>query len=645
MNNLNEIYDNFPYENVYEEQKKFIEKVNDCLLKKENLLCCAPTGIGKTISAILPSLLFAKKNKKTIIFLTSRQTQINQAIKTIKDISSKENLNINYVSFLSKRNMCVHNRKDEVLPTDFLEHCKKLKERGECSFFKNSHNSEFEDDISYLIKKSNESFLSVEEFVKFVGMKNNINFCPYEIASKNLFDCDLVICDFNYVFVKKIRETFFGKLDKDLEDCILIIDEAHNLESRVRSSNSFSLTLENIKSLEKEILKYFEISSGYFDFSKVLMKCFDEIVLDKLSKDRNDFLIMKDTFMNLIDRNLEKLNLDYNCKSFREELFKIGRIVKEEETSSISYRIASFLEFWMEYDDEFYVRTLNREITKDKLKITLKINCIDPRPITKNILNNSYSSILMSATLTPLEMHKEILGIENFNFLELQSPFEKSNQLNLIINDVSTKYTLRTEDMFKRIARHIENVITKFDKNTIIFFPSYEIKDRIFRYINVVNLTRQNKIVLNERKFLSKEEKESMIGEFKKNHGLNPKNTILFGITSGSFSEGLDLSNKFLEMVLVVGLPFGVIDSITKAIINHYEKYYNKGQLYGYIYPTMSKIIQAAGRCIRTKEDKGVVLFLDSRFNFNVYKNCFPNHYIFENSNDYLKKIENFFEN
>jgi len=140
---------------------------------------------------------------------------------------------------------------------------------------------------------------------------------------------------------------------------------------------------------------------------------------------------------------------------------------------------------------------------------------------------------------------------------------------------------------------------------------------------------------------MTKEQKENIVNDFKS--GFNSKAKVLFAVTSGSFAEGLDLPSSALEMVLVVGLPLGVPDLFTNAVIRHYDKKFGKGQLYGYIYPAMSKIIQAAGRCIRTEDDKGVVALIDNRFLWPLYAQTFPINWSLKATKDYVIQVGNFF--
>lgn len=627
----------FPYQSVRDGQDEFIKQVHKAINEKRNLLVSAPTGLGKTISALAPAISIAKEKNLTIIFLTSRQTQANQAIKTIKDISKKSKNPINYMAFIGKRNMCVHADRDLYPSSDFNEFCKKMKETGKCKYFKNTKNSDYEEQIKKILEESSKSFMSVEGFVNLSGSNN---FCPYELAGKKAFQADVVICDFNYMFSESIRENILGKIGRTLEECIVIVDEAHNLSDRIRNAYTFGLSTELIKNATKELTDFIK-TKEYDPYIMNLKQTLEDIYFEKVLGEKNEIMVTKQDF---IYRYISKFNKEITIKKIIDNLQIVEALVKDERVISYIGRIAKFLESWLELDEESYLRILEKNIKEDKTLLTLKIQCIDPSDISSQIVNHTYSTILMSGTLSPAKMYQEILGVANASILELESPFSKENQLTLVITDVTSKYSSRDNDMYKKIATHVENCLgSGSDKNAIVFFPSYDFMEKIVQNISVPKLKRK---VLKEQRYMTKEQKEEYIDKFKEQGGFDSKAKVLFAITSGSFSEGLDLPSTELEMVLIVGLPLSVPDILTESVIRHYERKYKKGQLYGYIFPAMSKIIQAAGRCIRTETDKGVIVLIDSRFTWPLYAQTFPKHWhlIRASEDDYKLKIMNFFD-
>lgn len=643
---------NFPYETVRAGQDDFIKKVYNSIINKTNIMIQAPTGLGKTVSALAPAIKLAKQHDKTIICLTSRQTQANQIIQTIKDINAKStqsncnNLSeIKYVAFIGKRSMCVHEDKDLYPSGDFFEFCKKTKEKGKCSYIKNFRNSDYEEKIKAILDETSKNFMSVENFVNFVSSPTTANdqfisgFCPYEMATLKAFKSDIIICDFNYVFAEGIKENFFGKIGRTLDDCILIVDEAHNLPDRIRNSHSYILSTEGLKNALKE-LKDFVKSSEYDPYITNLRIGINDIYHDKLLGDKTSHLMRKNE---LIENYLNKFEEKISLKEIIDKLSDIEALVKEERIISYIGRVATFLKKWNELDEEIYLRILEKNISKDKTVLSLKIKCIDPSNLVKEALNNSHSSILMSGTLSPLTMYKDILGLEkNTELLEIESPFSKDKQLTLVIDDVTSKYSSRSLEMYTKIANHCVSLLNAAsEKNSIIFFPSYDFMDKVMQHINILKI---NRVVLKEQRYMTKDQKEKFVEKFKDKSGyIDQKSKVLFAITSGSFAEGLDLPNTALEMVVVIGLPLSVPDLFTQAVIRHFDKKFKRGQMYGYINPAISKIIQAAGRCIRTEQDKGVVVLMDNRFFWPLYAKNFPAHWNIKKSSNYQLEIGNFF--
>jgi DNA excision repair protein ERCC-2 len=643
---------NFPYEDLRIGQEKFLKKVYDAIESEENLLVQAPTGLGKSISALAPAISFAKKNDLAVICITSRQTQTNQLIKTIKDISKKykekNNQDINLATFTGKRNMCAHSEKENYSGNEFNDFCKGMKERGKCSFYKNFKNTDYEEIIKRLLKKTEKEYLNVENFINLVSSPINTGseiisgFCPYEIALKKAYKADVVVCDFNYLFMPNILNTFLGRIGRNLDECILIIDEAHNLPDRIRNSHSYKLSTERIRLAEKE-MKNFLKKSDFDNIIRAIHDTYDQIYVDFLMGDKNEFLLKKELFFDILKDKLRKYYGDkyLDIRKLILELEEIEMIIKETKVISYVGNVATFLTNFIDIDEKQYVSIINKKINADKTILNIEVKLLDPEIIASKIINSTFSSILMSATLSPTEMYAKLLGIKRTNFLELDSPFEKKNQLSIVIDDVTTKYSLRNNNMYNKYANHIENCLYAAEnKNTICFFPSYDLMHKILSFINLPKLNRK---ILIEKRNMNKEEKEKYISEFK---SFSSKSICLFAVTSGSFSEGVDLPSNSLEQVIIVGLPLLVPNIFTNSLIKYYDYKFKKGQLYGYIYPAMNKIIQAAGRCIRTEKDKGVIIFMDNRFLYPIYNLAFPKYYHLKKADkDYITEIKEFFEN
>jgi DNA excision repair protein ERCC-2 len=650
-NKINFFEMGFPYPNIREGQQIFMEKIIKVLKNKENLIACAPTGIGKTAASLTPTIEYSIKNNKKIIVLTSRQTQLNQILKTIREISKKREQHIRYSGYISKQNTCVHPQFLSSKKKDFSDFCKDKKEKRQCEYFLNMSNENLENFKIKILEEANkeENFQTIEKFISFVGCEsreqvindktNSCNFCPYEMMGLNSQKSKVIVCDYNHIFKTKLRELLLGKAKIDLENVILIIDEAHNLQDRIKNLFSKKINFEILQNFKSECDKFYEnkkIGTKIFNCLKLVL----ENIYLKIKKNnftnQKKILIETKTFLDLLESELTKINLNY--EELIIELESISKIVFLIRTKSYAKSIFNFLKIWKKLQGENFVKFLEIDgyASSSKFDLSLNIKLIDPSILTKSILENTHSTILMSATLNPLEMNKNILGIEKAEEVDLESPFEKKNHLVLIDKEISTKYSDRCDNLYKKIAEKIETILS-FEKNTIIFFPSYKFLEDVISKININFISGK---ILKEVRHMSKENKEKFIDHFKKS---SYNKVVLFGVLGGSFSEGLDLPNEFLEVVVVIGLPLAPIDIVIKSNIQYFENKFKNGEDYGYLNPAMTKMIQAAGRCIRSEKDKGVIILMDNRYLYPKYKKFIPNHFNLKTSLNLKNELNEFF--
>jgi Rad3-related DNA helicase len=236
-------------------------------------------------------------------------------------------------------------------------------------------------------------------------------------------------------------------------------------------------------------------------------------------------------------------------------------------------------------------------------------------------------------------MYKKLLGLEdNTQTLSLESPFPKDNRLSIAITKATTKFTKRTEEEYQKISSIINSIFKNVKSNSLVFFPSYAILEKVRK----IHSTITSQKILYESQNMSKAQKESLVEEFK-SHSHN--GALLFAVISGSFSEGIDLPGELLNCVIIVGIPFARPDLETKELIKYYDNHYGLGVFYGYIFPAMNKVIQAAGRCIRTEKDRGAIIFLDERFSWKQYNQFFPKDWNVITPPNYETILKDFFKN
>jgi len=353
-----------------------------------------------------------------------------------------------------------------------------------------------------------------------------------------------------------------------------------------------------------------------------------ELIFD-LGFDAEERLVPKEEFM----KKIGEID-DYD--KIVSDLAFVGDEIREEKKKSYIASVAEFLESWKGGDTGF-IRYL--KIDKDKNdNILLSYRCLDPSVMTKDIVENAHSVIMMSGTLTPTYMYRDLIGFSSENLVEkeYESPFPEENRLALIIPETSTKFTARNEEQYKRIAEISADVANSISGNCAIFFPSYYLKDRVAKYFNTI----YTKSIFSEDARMTSSEKQILIEKFK---GYEKVGSCLLAVASGSFGEGIDLPGDLLKGVIVVGLPLNKPDLETKELIAYYDKKFKKGWDYGYILPAITKTLQNAGRCIRTETDKGIVAFLDERYTWPMYFRCFPSEWNLKVKVEFEDMIAEFF--
>tara|TARA_Y100000310_G_C20694427_1_gene824466 strand:+ start:417 stop:2303 length:1887 start_codon:yes stop_codon:yes gene_type:complete len=613
----------FPHDEVRKIQDEMIFDVHETIKNKKNIIMHAPTGIGKTVSALSPSLSFALKNNLTVFFLTSRHTQHKIAIETLKAIKKKYGNDFNVADIIGKKWMCLQ-EVEALMSGDFIEYCKKLRDKDECNFYLNVRKKSRRMTVEAESKLAELKILGpmhVEEMVE--GCKKS-ELCPYEMTSLMANDAKVVIADYNYIFNPNIRDSLFARTNKKLEECIIIVDEGHNLPARARELLTAKLSTFMIDSSIREANKF-----GYFDVLVKLKNLKDvfELLGNNLNFNKEEKFLRKHEFIDMI-----RDKQDYD--EFVSELAFIGDDIRDRQKQSYVGSVGKFLEAWLG-EDKGFVRILTKKF--DKNTLVLNYRCLDPSLITRDVIERSYSTIIMSGTLTPTFMYKDILGFSGESIEKVYSnPFPKDNRLSIIVPETTTKYSRRNEEEYRKIAEVCNKIVNKVNGNVALFFPSYRIRDDVYKHFYDLC----NKKMLIEKQNMSKTEKESILEKFKEN---KEEGSALLGVSAGSFGEGIDLPGDFLKAVVIVGLPLEKPDLETKELIDYYQDKFGRGFEYGYIFPAITKCLQNAGRCIRSETDKGIIVFLDERFAWQNYHKCLPEDMDFKISRMYEKRIERFF--
>jgi DNA excision repair protein ERCC-2 len=616
----------FPYSKVRKIQDELVATIVKTLNEKNHLIVHAPTGLGKTVATLAPALAFALKKGKTIFFLTSRHTQHQIAIETLRKIKEEYRIELTATDIIGKKWMCPVPGTDLLYSGDFSEYCRAMREDNKCEFYAKTKTKSNKATVlakHVLDELKISSPLHTEEVIKLCSDKK---LCPYELSTLLAESSKVIIADYYYLFNPSIRKAFLNKIKKELEDAIIIIDEGHNLPLRVRELLTKRLSTLTIDRAIKEARKfgYDETKNNLAEIGRILRSLSSDI------KSKGEKLITKQDFM-------QKVSQIKDYDELISEFEFTADIVREQQKASYVGMVSSFLDAWCG-EDKGYVRILSKkELIKPPLT-SLSYRCLDPSLISREIIESSYSTILMSGTLTPTSMYKDLLGFpERIIEKEYESPFPEKNKLNLIIPETTTKFSLRSKEQFRKIAKICSDIVNIIPGNSAVFFPSYEIRDYVYRFFS--RLCKKTTFL--EKSRLNKEGKKDLLERFKeyKDHG-----AVLLAVASGSFGEGIDLPGDLLKAVIVVGLPLQKPDLEIKELIRYYDEKFGRGWDYGYVLPAITKSLQNAGRCIRSETDKGIIIFLEERYSWPSYLRCFPKDWNIKITKLYTERIKEFFD-
>jgi len=613
----------FPHDEMRPIQEELIKSINHAVTHQQNLIAHAPTGLGKTAAALAPSIQEAIKKGLTVFFLTSRHTQHKLAMETVHAIKNKYGLKFSAVDIIGKKWLCLQSGVIKLTPRDFSDYCQKIREDGLCEYYDNmKEKGEVSKRAKELAKRLRDEEKTDTESITRAA--NEAKLCPYELALLLAKDASVIIGDYYYIFHPSIRENLLKRTGKEIGKIILIIDEGHNLPDRLKDLASHRVNTYVLKRAIEEAKKHKKK-----DIMELLEMLENNIISLSEGVERETY-VGKHALINNI-----KESFDYD--DLMKEMTLLADLIREEQKQSFLGSVASFLEAW-DGEDKGFTRILSRITTqKGEEALSVQYRCLDPSLITRDIIKQAYATVLMSGTLSPTSMYKEVLGFDTAEETTYKSPFPQSNKLNIIIPKTSTKYETRNEAQYKDIAGITAKVINKIPGNSAVFFPSYQLRDAVNNYFSKLS----NKTVFVERPKMIKQEKLDFLESFK---GYKNVGAVLMGVIGGNFGEGIDLPGDNLKGVVIVGLPLQRPDLETEALIKYYDEKFKKGWDYGYLLPAFNKALQSAGRCIRTENDRGIVVFIDERYAWNNYFRCFPPDWNIKITLLYEKLIDDFFK-
>lgn len=578
----NESMENLEFPFAYRKgQREMVSGIYHAISKKEQIFIQAPTGVGKTMSAVFPAVrAIGQGMAETVFYLTARtitRTVAQDAFEILRD----RGLLFKVITITAKEKLCFCDKPE----------CDPEK----CPYAK-GHYDRINDAV-YELWTTEQSF----DRETLLRHAQKWQVCPFEMSLDLAIWMDGVICDYNYVFDPNVcLKRFFG--ENVSGNYLFLIDEAHNLVDRGREMYSASICLNDVIETRKFVKPY----------SQKLWK--------KLGKVKKQ--------MEELRQNCGEWKVEENAGVLPISLLSVqGELDQFLEESPAQEVVDGILDFYFEVrdflniselvDDNYVVYTAFDE----NGRFYMKLFCVNPAENLQKCLDKGNSTVFFSATLLPLQYYRKMLSTRSENFgMYVESPFEQKKRCLMICRDVSSKYTRRGYEEYRKIAEYIARMSWQKKGNYMVFFPSYRLMEDVYQvYQDEFSVSWVR--CISQHASMTELEREEFLEEFTEE---TEETLVGFCVMGGIFSEGIDLIGDRLIGAAVVGTGLPQVNCEREILKGYYDEKGEQGFDYAYRYPGMNKVLQAAGRVIRTKEDTGAILLMDERFLNRDYRNLFP---------------------
>ncbi len=592
----------FPYSDIRSGQHELMLGVMKTLRRGGKLVALAPTGTGKTMATLYPAIkALGSGFIDRIFYLTAKNETAKTALDAVGLLREKAP-HLRIIHIKAKDNSCATKALSEGCYN--CPRCNDIYKDNKFLPYKLRRNTA----LAELLQ--NETSFSEETLSAYA---ERYDLCPYELSLDLSEFCDAIVCDYNYVYDTKVRFRRYFTEDRG-EKYAFLVDEAHNLPDRVRTTYTA-------------------------DFSpKVLdaLRTYVNDTPDNTDSIRNAIKICDDTFTKLHEMCKENPSFFSDRKGNHSAGYYKSDKVPDYLTSSVSQLERACSEYLRNCDVTVEVvaeafRSCKHFLTVVKtadtgfsflaeqfdLSLKARYICLDPSDIISRYTGVSHATVMFSATLNPTEYFTDMLGCANTTVLKAESPFDKSNLSVTVFDGISTRLSDR-RDTAEEIAYVISTVLEAREGNYFVFFPSYSYMKIVTKAL--LDISPQIKAVM-QKPEMSAKDREKFLSVFKER---KVKNVVGLCVLGGSFSEGVDLVGDGLIGSIIVGAGLPGISSELNLIAEYFENKYGSGHLYAYEYPAINRIEQAAGRVIRSANDRGVVVLVDDRLSDPATVKRFP---------------------
>lgn len=582
----------FPYRDG---QGKLVKGVYQSILRKKRLYIQAPTGVGKTVSTVFPAVKSMGEGLTEKIFYLTAKTITRTVAEDTFALMGQEGAQLKCVTITAKEKICILDK-----PACNPGTCPRA--RG--------HFDRVNDAVFDVLTTENSI---TRDAVLLYAQKHDV--CPFEMCLDISTWCDVIIGDYNYAFDPTASLKRFFSVDKE-NDFVFLIDEAHNLVDRAREMYSATVIKEEFLAMKKIVkARNKKLANALESCNRALLelkrKCDESVKFDSIELE--GFMLRAMRLCTLTEEYLQEQEHAGSGQHRIVPLFPEER----ERLLDFYFNLREFQYIYEIIDDHY---TVYGDYSSEG-NFRLHLQCMDPSANLDLCLKKGRCSVFFSATLLPIHYYLEQLaGREEDYAVYAPSPFSPERRLLMIGKGVSTKYALRGTAMYERIARYIISFIQGKVGNYLVFFPSYRLLEDVHDHL--IDLVEGMEIDIHlQENSMTEEEREEFLSHFQD----TPSATTLgLCVMGGIFGEGIDLKSSRLIGAVLVGTGIPMVCTENELFREYFDQRKQAGFSYAYQYPGMNKVLQAAGRVIRTTEDVGAILLLDDRFLQRDYQKLFP---------------------
>jgi DNA excision repair protein ERCC-2 len=584
----------FAYDSFRPGQKELAQRVYEACLGGQTLIAEAMSGFGKTAAVLTGALSAAEETGCKVVYACRTKRQINRVVEEIARLQVRHPFKA--ASMLSKFDYCLLRRRRAIPQESFGWYCMFNVSNNLCSYFLNVSLTEEFDLLAAEVVNS------TPRHAELIRRSEEVHVCPYEVVRLAMAQAGVVVVPYQYAFDPKAMPVLFDRSSVERRKTMLVVDEAHNLRDFHRGLHSSTLGLDQVQGAVREARAMLmeEAASSLEEL---------HMTMTQLMGEHPGWLLDRGAVLQRIRDEkgapwLQNLAFELSASSGA----AWGSVVYERKLPSLILRVGEFLLRLSSVSDSILVKWENT------------FGLVDPDPVrgVQEHLSEFRSAILLSATVNPSSVFARSVGLRPENVATYSAPNEPLVTVRTAVDTgTSTRYKLRTPEMYSRISDRIAAVIHSTGSGVGVFASSYSVLDAIYEMVSK-RVTDRN--LVSEAPGLSNDQAQEIFDAFR-----SANDSVLFAVQGGRFSEGEDFDGGAMGTVAVVGLA---LPPPTPMMYAEYACLMRAGERDSYLMlsrlPALRRAFQAAGRHVRRPGKRGLVFFLDERFGSQAARDLMP---------------------